>query len=233
MVRKLRFPPGSSLSVENTKLTSSTTLTCSGTAPSCMAETGSIQISWALCLLLTCSMRSTTPAIDYLHHTITNLILLSSLRPQQALSHHQLTTALFCRKIILLFRPFPIPVLVTDRHHYPAIIGKGRDNSLLIINHVQYSLFNHHGPCSPSLLWRGVKLGNLRPLSRAALLAVRLEPPAPARFGLVNARSIGNKSFILKDFFQSRELDFLFISKTWLSVGESSAFTELVLDGCF
>ena len=125
--------------------------------------------------------------------------------------------------------PFPIPVRVTDRHHYPAT--RGRDNSLLIINHVQYSLFNHHGPCSPSLLWHGVKLGNLRPLSRAALLALHPEPPAPARFGLVNARSIVNTSFIRKDFFKSQELDFLFVSETWLTVGESSAFTELVPGG--
>ena len=97
--------------------------------------------------------------------------------------------------------PFPIPVCVTNRHHYPAIRGK-------------------------------VNLGNLRSLSWDVLLAVHPEPPAPARFGLVNARSIINKSFILKDFFKSQELDFLFISETWLSVGESSAFTELVPDGC-
>ena len=71
---------------------------------------------------------------------------------------------------------------------------------------------------------------NLRPLARAPLSAGG--PPAPARFGLVNARSLGNKAFILKDFFITRELDFLFISETWLGAGESGILSDLIPDGC-
>lgn len=63
-------------------------------------------------------------------------------------------------------------------------------------------------------------------------VSVRLDTPAPARFGPVNARSLGNETYILKDFFISRELDFLFISEAWLSAGESSVFTELLPDEC-
>ena len=51
-------------------------------------------------------------------------------------------------------------------------------------------MFQPRGPCSPCLRWRGVNPGNLRPLCRASLSAVRPDPPAPARFGLVNARSL-------------------------------------------
>ena len=88
------------------------------------------------------------------------------------------------------------------------------------------------GPCSPCPRWRGINLGNVRPLCRAYLSAVCPDPPAPAKFGLVNARSLANKSFILKDYFISRKLDFLFNSETWLSVGESSVFTKLLPDEC-
>ena len=95
-----------------------------------------------------------------------------------------------------------------------------------------YGMFQPCGPCSPCLRWCGVNGVNLRPLCRATLSAVCPDPTTPARFGLVNARSLANKSFIHKDFFLSRELDFLFISETWLSVGESSVFTKLLPDEC-
>uniref|UniRef100_A0A8C5AN71 Reverse transcriptase domain-containing protein n=1 Tax=Gadus morhua TaxID=8049 RepID=A0A8C5AN71_GADMO len=90
--------------------------------------------------------------------------------------------------------------------------------------------FQPHRPCSPCLRWRGANLEYLRPLARAPSSAGC--PPAPARFGLVNARSLGNKAFILKDFFVTRELDFLFISETWLSAGESGVFSDLLPDEC-
>ncbi len=43
---------------------------------------------------------------------------------------------------------------------------------------------------------------------------------APTRIALVNARSLANKTFILNDFFSSHGLDFLFVTETWLCVGE-------------
>ena len=55
------------------------------------------------------------------------------------------------------------------------------------------------------------------------------------RFSLVNARSLANKSFILKDFFISQELDFPLypsLSETWMGVGASSVFTELLPAEC-
>ncbi|KAL0152339.1 hypothetical protein M9458_052062, partial [Cirrhinus mrigala] len=37
------------------------------------------------------------------------------------------------------------------------------------------------------------------------------------RFALINVRSVANKTFILNDFFASRELDFMFMTETWLN----------------
>ncbi|RXN13078.1 RNA-directed DNA polymerase from mobile element jockey-like protein [Labeo rohita] len=42
------------------------------------------------------------------------------------------------------------------------------------------------------------------------------------RFALINVRSVANKTFILNDFFASRELDFMFMTETWLNVGTMS-----------
>lgn len=44
---------------------------------------------------------------------------------------------------------------------------------------------------------------------------------------LVNARSLVNKTFILHDFFSSNALDFLFVTETWLTVGDLSPFSDL------
>ncbi|XP_054870838.1 uncharacterized protein LOC118471156 isoform X2 [Amphiprion ocellaris] len=66
--------------------------------------------------------------------------------------------------------------------------------------------------------WRGVNQLNLQLIARSPLTAN--SPAPPARFALVNARSLANKTFILKDLFESRGLDFLFIAETWLAVGQ-------------
>ncbi len=55
---------------------------------------------------------------------------------------------------------------------------------------------------------------------------------APTKLALVNARSLAKKTFILKDFFISLELDFLCVTETWLDVGESSSLSELLLPEC-
>lgn len=49
---------------------------------------------------------------------------------------------------------------------------------------------------------------------------------------MVNARSLANKTFILRDFFSSSDLDFLCMTETWIGVGECSALVELVPHGC-
>lgn len=56
--------------------------------------------------------------------------------------------------------------------------------------------------------------------------------PVPARFGLVNASSLANKTFILRDFFMSRGLDFLWVTETSLSAGESAPLNELLPPDC-
>lgn len=72
---------------------------------------------------------------------------------------------------------------------------------------------------------------NLRPLCRA-LRSCEAQAPAPARIGLVNARSLVNKTFILRDVFSSRDLDLLLVTETWLGVGECSPLSELLPAGC-
>ena len=52
------------------------------------------------------------------------------------------------------------------------------------------------------------------------------------RLALINARSITNKTFILNDFFTSRNLDFMFLTETWLRAGEFTAFAELLPPDC-
>lgn len=78
----------------------------------------------------------------------------------------------------------------------------------------------------PHLRWLGVNQLNLQPLARVTVAA---KAPDPASFALVNARSLVNKTFILKDIFESRGLDFLFVTETSMPVGELSAFCELLL----
>ncbi|CAJ1061240.1 RNA-directed DNA polymerase from mobile element jockey [Xyrichtys novacula] len=88
------------------------------------------------------------------------------------------------------------------------------------------------GPCSPRPRRRGVNPRHLRALCRAPRSADASDVPISARFGLVNARSLANKTFILKDFFMSRGLDFLCVTETWLSTGESSPLIELCPPDC-
>lgn len=87
-------------------------------------------------------------------------------------------------------------------------------------------VFQPRGPCSPCPRWRGVNHNNLRSLCRVSRTSSAADPPVPARFGLVNARSLANKTFELKD------LNFLCVTETWLSDGESSAFTEFLHHDC-
>ncbi|XP_014865742.1 PREDICTED: uncharacterized protein LOC106931877 isoform X2 [Poecilia mexicana] len=89
----------------------------------------------------------------------------------------------------------------------------------------------HRHPCPSQLNMRRQCLQNLRPLCRVSR-PVEAHDPVPVRIGLVNARSLGNKTFILRDFFSHQNLDFLCVTETWLSVGESSALSELLPADC-
>ncbi|KAE8278126.1 hypothetical protein D5F01_LYC23799 [Larimichthys crocea] len=85
--------------------------------------------------------------------------------------------------------------------------------------------------CPPRLSQRGVNLRLLKTLPRSRR-STEPQPPAPARIGLVNARSLANKTFILRDFFNSHGLDFLCVTETWIGPGECSPLIELLPSGC-
>ena len=76
---------------------------------------------------------------------------------------------------------------------------------------------------------RGVSAHLLRPLRKASR---QIEGLVQIKMALINARSVVNNTFILRDFFTARSLDFLFIKETWLSKGDSTPFTELLPPKC-
>ncbi len=51
-------------------------------------------------------------------------------------------------------------------------------------------------------------------------------------FGLINARSIGNKSFVLNDLFCSNDLDLMLITETWQKTDEFTSLNELCPWNC-
>ena len=55
---------------------------------------------------------------------------------------------------------------------------------------------------------------------------------SPVTMALINARSLANNTFILNDFFLSHEIDFLFVTETWLNTGEMTSLSELSPPGC-
>lgn len=52
------------------------------------------------------------------------------------------------------------------------------------------------------------------------------------KVALVTLRSLVNKTFILKDFFTSFELDLLFITETWLTNSDLSLIVQLLTSNC-
>lgn len=62
-------------------------------------------------------------------------------------------------------------------------------------------------------------------INLAAASHTTLRSPKSA---LLNARSLVNKTFVLKEFITDHDLDFLFITETWMKVGDLSPFSELV-----
>lgn len=71
----------------------------------------------------------------------------------------------------------------------------------------------------------GVDSSVLRQLRRVML---PLSVAHTLRLALIDARSLANKTFLLNDFFTSHELDFMFLTETWLKAGEVISFSELL-----
>lgn len=70
--------------------------------------------------------------------------------------------------------------------------------------------------CSPRLRCGGVDYHHLCPLCRASHSVSQIVSDSSLIImALVNSRSLGNKTFILNDF-----INFLFVTETWLSVGD-------------
>lgn len=57
---------------------------------------------------------------------------------------------------------------------------------------------------------------------------VRGEESTPIQLALTNTRSLVNKTFILHDFTTMNKMDYLFISETWLKVGDCLPISKLL-----
>ncbi len=49
---------------------------------------------------------------------------------------------------------------------------------------------------------------------------------------LINAHSVVNKTFLLNYFYSSHNLDFLFITESWIKVGDLTPFSDLIPADC-
>ncbi|XP_005749552.1 RNA-directed DNA polymerase from mobile element jockey-like, partial [Pundamilia nyererei] len=72
-------------------------------------------------------------------------------------------------------------------------------------------------PLQPWIRRLGTVISNLRPLSRTSTPMTAID--LTISMALINIRSLSNKTFLLKDFFSSHELDFMFLTETWLHAG--------------
>ena len=52
------------------------------------------------------------------------------------------------------------------------------------------------------------------------------------KLALINARSVSNKTFILQDFFSSHNLDFLFLTETWLKCNDNVVMNAMCPTNC-
>lgn len=56
--------------------------------------------------------------------------------------------------------------------------------------------------------------------------------PLWLKMALINTRSVVNKTFVINDFISSRDLDFVFLTESWLTIGDLSPFSELLPTNC-
>ncbi len=85
---------------------------------------------------------------------------------------------------------------------------------------------------SPRFHHGGVCLKHLRSLPWAKQHKESTSNPLHLRMTLINTRSVTNKTFLLSDLFSSRNLDFVFLTETWLCPGDLSPFSELLPSKC-
>ena len=52
------------------------------------------------------------------------------------------------------------------------------------------------------------------------------------KMALINARSVSNKTFLLRDFFSSHNLDFLFLTETWLKSNDNVVMNAMCPTNC-
>nr|ROL46435.1 hypothetical protein DPX16_21619 [Anabarilius grahami] len=75
---------------------------------------------------------------------------------------------------------------------------------------------------------RGIDLWNLRSIRCERQL---IKEDASFQMALLNVHSVGNKTFMVNDFISNNKLDLLFLSETWLKVGDLTPMTELLPQG--
>ena len=74
----------------------------------------------------------------------------------------------------------------------------------------------------------GAVAANLRQLTFKKSVPSSLSvQQSPVKLALLNTRSLTNKTFILNDMVTSHNLNFLFLTETWLNVGDLSPFGDL------
>lgn len=82
----------------------------------------------------------------------------------------------------------------------------------------------------PSWTWgrrrkgTGACLDNLRVLDCAVLPA---DEEVKVHMALLNVRSLSNKTYVLRDFYNSNALDFMFLTETWMHSGDLAPLREL------
>ncbi len=76
---------------------------------------------------------------------------------------------------------------------------------------------------------RRITHGNLRSLKRASTSPVIISSPKTT---LLNARYLANNTFLLNDFYSSHNLDFTFITESWIKVGDLTPFADLIPTDC-
>ena len=84
--------------------------------------------------------------------------------------------------------------------------------------------------------WRSTRRYS-RSVDHSSLRLLKRTGPAASdeltlQMALINVRSLVNKTFMLNNFFSSRELDFLFLCETWVSAGDNTPFSELLPPDC-
>lgn len=116
------------------------------------------------------------------------------------------------------------------RYGFRDLVVNGIDCSHFVRWHSMESLYNWNVQIfptftgslqvlrSPGLRLGGVRLCNIKPLHRTTHTD---EDTIKLKIGLINSRSVMNKTFLLNDFFTAQGLDFMFITETWITSGNS------------